>query len=270
MTITSDSDATRPTEEQSELPTIEIGCPNCGSRYRLPPPTDGTAHRNSYHFHCTACDALFTTHPTRRDTMREQADSRQEPLKPAEPTPKLITPQQEAAPLTAPLTAAAEPPAAPTIQLWPWLTALLLTVAATGGWVNQQQWSHSPLAESIYAWWAPQRSIGWQILQPRAQWVSRQDAPPLLAIGIQLHNGVLFDRLPPPLLLTTHTRGDSDATESQLVALHHQPSLQQMEQTIWQPPSEDRTPIHAGTERNYTIILDHPPKLLTSVELTLN
>jgi len=148
--------------------------------------------------------------------------------------------------------------------------ALLLMIAGIGGWLNQQAWSHTQLVESVHAWWAPQRSIGWQISQARPQWINRQDAPPLLAIGVELRNGVLFDRAPPPLLLTTHIRGDNEAAESQLVTLHKQPSLIQLEQPSWQPPTADRTPIAAGAGRSYTIVLNHPPKLLESVELTLN
>jgi len=143
-------------------------------------------------------------------------------------------------------------------------------MAAIGGWMNAQAWSHTPLLQSVQAWWAPQRSIGWSITHIRPQWVNRQNAPPLLALGLQLHNDILFDRPPPPLLLTTRIRGNILAKESQLVMLHHQPSLTQLEQPNWHPPAEDRTPIPAGGERNYTIVLDHPPKLLKSVELTLN
>ncbi|MDX8413591.1 MAG: zinc ribbon domain-containing protein [Mariprofundales bacterium] len=265
MTITSEANAS---PHEGATSTIEIGCPNCGSRYRLAIADSDARER---HFHCLSCDNHFAT--TLQSANRINVTPPEPSVTPASDSASAIFPNIVTTPITPqPVCAAAAPPlhAAPSVRLWPWLMALLLIVAGIGGWLNQQAWLHTPLVESVHAWWAPQRSIGWQISHPRPQWINRQDAPPLLAIGVELRNGVLFDRTPPPLLLTTHIRGDNRAAESQLVTLHQQPSLTQLEQPSWQPPSADRTPISAGVRRSYTIVLNHPPKLLKSVELTLN
>lgn len=230
---------------------MEVGCPNCGNRYRLPaPPLRNPA------FHCLACDTRFSIHT---------APVVDPPTAAPRTESAAIIPGEEA-----PTSVATAPLATPPVRLWPWLMALLLIVAAIGGWLNRQAWAHAPLLQSLEAWWAPQRSIGWGITATEPQWITRRDAPPLLAIGLQLHNKVMFDRPPPPLLLITHRRGARKPGDAQLVTLHHQPSLTQLEQPDWHPPEADRTPIAAGGERDYTVVLDHPPDLLESVELTLN
>ncbi len=148
---------------------------------------------------------------------------------------------------------------------------LLLIISGIGFWFNQARWLNTSLPLTIRAWWAPQRSIGWEIDQIRPQWLPRDHAPPLLAIALQLHNRAFLSRAAPPVLLTLQVRNPQHAsTGPQLVALTQQPSLVQLSQVPWQSPEDDHRPIGANGQRGYTIILDHTPKLLESVELALN
>ncbi len=271
-------------ETSREHSRATVTCPNCSSRYRLPePPENGEVCA----FHCHRCDTRFQmswgalappdtaaappSEPQREETVDDNgaepqpAPAETETGEESAPPPPIVPTMTDFADDTH---ATSPPPAAPTLRLWPWLLTLLLLIAALGLWINSDAWARSQLIESVRAWWAPQRSIGWQIRRGEPQWITREGAKPLLAIAIHLHNGVLFDRPPPPLLLTTHSDHAEDDTH--LIVLHRQPTLAQLEQPNWQPPSEDHTPIPAGGGRDYLVVLDQPPTTLRSVEIALH
>ncbi|MDX8409293.1 MAG: hypothetical protein R8J84_04505 [Mariprofundales bacterium] len=186
----------------------------------------------------------------------------------AAPIPPTIHPTK--IPTPPPPMRAPEPPVAQG-KLWPWLLLLLLLISGIGFWFNQTRWLEASLPLTVRAWWAPQRSIGWEIDHIRPQWLPRDHAPPLLAIALQLHNRAFLRRAAPPVLLTLQVRNPQQPSAGpQLVALTQQPSLVQLSQIPWQPPENDHRPIGANGHRGYTIILDHTPKFLESVELALN
>lgn len=271
------------TKSGSAPPASTLFCPFCGSAYRLQPPPPPGEHP----FHCHHCDGRFRAEIARPLSPAAEkpsaVDGATPPRNGATAAEAVPTPPMDGAAATgageppiiptmtdfadAPIAA---PPKAPAQRLWPWLLAMLFLVALLGLGIHQQAWSHSRLIETIRAWWAPQRSIGWRLSHGKPQWIARRGAPPLLAISLRLHNGVLFDRPPPPIIVTARSNDPAVEPVTTLAMLFHHPTLAQLQQPEWQPPDEDRAPVPAGGSRDYLIVLDRPPPSLADVEIALH
>ncbi|MDQ6950106.1 MAG: hypothetical protein Q9M26_00405 [Mariprofundales bacterium] len=279
--------------------SIAIHCPSCGNHYKFTHHSGPVPTR----FHCFACGSEFNLpSPLITPCSTEQPDAAvdieppppppddADPLLPSEAHPHVddedsIIPANEledeapdqTATSNAPENIAIEtlpnPPIAPSRRggrLWPWLLLLLLLISGIGVVLNQQRWLNAPLLLSVRAWWAPQRSLGWEITDIEPQWLPRHHAKPLLALTFNLHNHALFRRSPPPLLSTFRTMDSHHIESPQVVVLMQHLTQKQLMQEPWIPPENDHSDLPANSYRHYSIIFNNAPKLLKTIDLSLN
>ncbi len=158
----------------------------------------------------------------------------------------------------------------PTLQrkkssILPWLTIVLLTIAAAGLYYYQSTWLQQPwlrqILASVHYPLTPQAS-DWHIVQHDAlrQWVTRQDGSKVLVLSGYIRNTLPAPQLPPKLQVRFFDIPGAAPIQRMTLSITRPPDAPRIHHAPYTPPKNDRTPIAAHGKRAFTLVIEHVPE----------
>lgn len=158
------------------------------------------------------------------------------------------------------------PPQRSKARIMPWLFAVLLIIAGSGFWMNQDAWLDDPWLRSVLM------NIGLDIqvrdkdwhIDPQSvemTWLKRTHNDTVLVITGEVHNLLQSDLPPPAIHFTLYGRDNPDTRilERDLV-ITRPPLMQTIRKTPYTPPPKDITPVRALGKRGFILVLENMPQ----------
>ncbi|RME84674.1 MAG: hypothetical protein D6771_04235 [Zetaproteobacteria bacterium] len=216
---------------------IEIRCPSCGVRFRVPKERALRARR----FHCRLCGAYF---------------ARKEPSQP------------ELAPVVDPLPT---PPVRRT-SLAPWLAVAALIVAAAGFYAQRDAWLAEPHLRGwlLAAGWSLPRFDGdWQIVPSSlaVHRLVRNDGSEVMTVEGAVRNLLRHAAPPPALQLKLWSDERASPLATWIMPITEPPTLDALLHAPWRAPPPDTVPVPGGGYRSFLLVVEAPPPEATQISL---
>jgi len=152
-----------------------------------------------------------------------------------------------------------------TVQIWPWLMAIVSVVIASGLFTQKEQWLDNRwLRSSAINLGVPldKRDKDWLIVAKSIQpeWVERTDGSSILIIRGRLKN-LLSSKLPPPKLEITFYAATEPNQPLGIQRLHltMRPDEQAIKHVPFLSPAEDLMPISPLSQREFTLVIESVP-----------
>jgi len=187
-------------------------------------------------------------------------------LEPTTADAEIQEPSPENASDEAQTDAIAPPPPRSKARIMPWLFAILLIIAGSGFWVNQDAWLDNPWLRSVLL------NIGMDIqvrdkdwhIDPQSvevTWLKRSRNDTVLVVNGEVHNLLQSDLPPPAIHFTLFARDNPDTRilERDMV-ITRPPLMQTIKKTPYTPPPKDTTPIRALGMRGFILVLENMPQ----------
>jgi len=162
--------------------------------------------------------------------------------------------------------AVAPPPQRRKAHIMPWLFSILLIIAGSGFWVNQDAWLDDPWLRSVLL------NIGLDIqvrdkdwfIDPQSvevTWLKRKQNDTVLVVNGEVHNLLQTDLPPPAIHFTLFSRDNPDTRilERDMI-ITRPPLMQTIRKTPYTPPPKDTTLIPALGSRGFILVLENMPQ----------
>lgn len=211
---------------------IEIVCPSCGARYRVPRAKAERARR----LHCAMCGAYFSRKLPERD------------ISLPEPVPARRS------------------------GLWPWLALTALIVAAAGFYAQRDAWLAEPHLRGwlLAAGWSLPRFDGdWQIVPSSlaVHRLVRNDGSEVMTVEGAVRNLLRHAAPPPALQLKLWSDERASPLATWIMPITEPPTLDALLHAPWRAPPPDTVPVPGGGYRSFLLVVEAPPPEATQISL---
>ena len=150
-------------------------------------------------------------------------------------------------------------------SLLPWLTMVLLIIAAAGFQAYQNTWLQQPWLRHILAslhYPLNAQASDWHITQHDGlrQWITRQDGSKVLVLSGYIRNTLPIPRPLPKLEVRFFDVSSAASIQRMTVNITQTPDIPRIHHAPYIPPENDRTPVAAHAKRAFTLVLEHVPE----------